>query len=90
MVGVQLTAWWMWWRQADVDCGGSHCTACRVGQKCGDGGDCTSLVCKDEVCAKATCTDGELYVVLACLPGDCLAVWLVVQLSSCLAVWLAV
>ena len=62
MVGVQLTAWWMWWRQADVDCGGSHCTACRVGQKCGDGGDCTSLVCKDEVCAKATCTDGELYV----------------------------
>lgn len=41
--------------ETDLDCGGSLCPACDLGQKCGSGADCQSGVCADGVCCDAAC-----------------------------------
>lgn len=42
--------------ETDLDCGGT-CPGCADGKMCGDGNDCTSLVCLMSVCQVPTCTD---------------------------------
>lgn len=42
--------------ESDVDCGGSDCAGCRVGQRCAQGSDCRSLNCQDGKCVKAVLT----------------------------------
>ena len=44
--------------ESDVDCGGSVCAGCEVGQSCNDGADCLSLACDDGTCAAPSCSDG--------------------------------
>ena len=52
--------------ETDVDCGGSTCNLCGVGDTCGTGADCISGYCEDGFCCGSTC--GSLCV--ACnLPG---------------------
>jgi hypothetical protein len=44
--------------ETDVDCGGS-CSGCASGGACGDSGDCSSLLCLNDVCQAPTCSDAE-------------------------------
>jgi hypothetical protein len=47
--------------ETDTDCGGPDfsCNFCLAGQGCATGFDCESNVCIDDVCAEASCFDGE-------------------------------
>ena len=45
--------------ETDVDCGGSECDACDVGDACESNEDCTTGVCGSEgTCRRPTCSDG--------------------------------
>lgn len=44
--------------ETDVDCGGSLCSGCAVGQMCGGNADCASNYCSGGICQTATCSDG--------------------------------
>lgn len=49
------------WRnqdETDVDCGGTICGPCNVGQICVNNGDCGSGYCAGGICTEPTCTDG--------------------------------
>lgn len=43
--------------ETDVDCGGG-CQLCPTGKACGDGTDCKSGVCQNQICLPS-CTDGQ-------------------------------
>lgn len=45
-------------QETDVDCGGSDCPDCALGDSCLLNGDCQSGACIDSVCSAPTCTDG--------------------------------
>lgn len=46
--------------ETDVDCGGTTCDPCGIGQRCSGGSDCTTGNCDSGTCAavSASCTDG--------------------------------
>ena len=44
--------------ETDVDCGGSRCPFCQVGQACGAHNDCDSLSCIELRCVAVLCDDG--------------------------------
>src|SRR5262245_41323676 len=46
--------------ETDVDCGGSACDPCAVGQGCSVRTDCESQVCFNAACAAAACDDTVL------------------------------
>ena len=47
--------------ETDVDCGGSTCDACRVGEMCGAPSDCTTMLCDMGACQPMpTCDDGAM------------------------------
>jgi hypothetical protein len=44
--------------ESDIDCGGTTCAKCPVGDKCGSGADCLSLSCSmQHRCIAPSCTD---------------------------------
>lgn len=43
--------------ETDVDCGGP-CTRCLPDQKCREGADCRSGICREGICTKPACDDG--------------------------------
>ena len=47
--------------ETDVDCGGSTCDACRVGEMCDAESDCTTMLCDMGACQPLpTCDDGTM------------------------------
>ena len=44
--------------ESDVDCGGPDCPPCATGQQCDVGTDCSSGVCRAQVCGPSDCADG--------------------------------
>lgn len=49
-------------QETDTDCGGPNCRAlkpCDTGGKCKVHDDCSNKYCKDDVCTKPSCTDGD-------------------------------
>jgi hypothetical protein len=53
--------------ETDVDCGGSACSRCAVGQACAKAGDCEANVCTAGQCVPAQCTAEQCP---ACIPTE--------------------
>ncbi|MDP6584265.1 MAG: hypothetical protein QF535_06390, partial [Anaerolineales bacterium] len=46
--------------ETDIDCGGSVCEVCPIGDRCEKGSDCESSVCNAKFCSTPSCSDKTL------------------------------